>query len=169
MFKHNSTYYPCWNCTLFPYCFSENRSVYSSSSQVFAEMLVESFIAAILKHVCITGCQQITLLRFIFYSQLCAGVFEELESNLSSLNNYFYLEWLFPHQIQVYRWAWEPEVLCLVQCVLLSVSYRSGSCADLRFPTQMGAASAPVRCDLWGPGQGSPANCSTSNFPLAWC
>lgn len=39
----------------------------------------------LLKHIWVTGCQQIALLRFIFHSQLCAEIFEELESNLSSL------------------------------------------------------------------------------------
>lgn len=122
------------------------------------------------------GCQQIALLRSVFHSQLCAEIFEELESNLSSLNNYFYLEWLFPHQIQVYRSTWEPEALCLVWYMLLSTSYRRGSGTGLHFPTQMDIGSCKVwseikalkeLCDLWGSGQRSPVSCSTSHAKAA--
>lgn len=82
--------------------------------------------------------------------------------------NYFYLEWLFPHQIEVYGWTPEPEPSSLSA----PGTVRAASCALLAWQLSTALLShsdgcwvCPLTRDLWGPGRGFPAriwSCSTS-------
>lgn len=174
MLEHNTTYHYWWrNCTLFAYCSSKNWAIEYSSSQFFSQKCSwRAFCEQLLKHVWVTGCQQITLLRSVFYSQLCAEIFEELESNPSYLPIILSAVvvptsdrglWVNPR-------AWSPRLIstwCSGCCQLCILTWQLPT---PRFPTPMVVDSTSLTLDLWGTegdsqlGEGAAAPCVLSSI-----